>query len=612
MGFFALIIVAAAIGTLAVGQVRGARPEALMLQCYVGLCLCAVGVLALGSVSLLAVRVVIGVSAIAALVYAFRSRTRGGPDDGGEPLPVKRYDLNSLESICLAVVLIGNALALLSALAPVTSWDAGVAHLALPSDYAREGHIGFVEGNVYSAYPHLLHSLYTYVFAESGETSTALLSWFFGVLACLATYDLGRRIENRQCGLIAAAILASSPIYFSQAGTVSIDLAFAGVTMAVLAMAYAWHEEKRLRWIVLAAFLGGSACGMRHTGYLVCAFVLLGLFASSGRDRFRASGLFGGVAALSAVPWLIRSAVVSGNPVYPFLRSVFGVDRLPDVQTTALLSHETATGAGLVELLMFPWTLVMRPEWYDGWTASPGPMVLLLGPPALVIGGAKVRWLGAFSIAGGACFYFFQRLARYVLPFFTPMMVVAAVGAMRLKRLRRPVTALLIFSFGYGLLLGTAMIHFKLPVVLGLEFEWRYLENRLERFEAFRWANTNLPEDATIMTFDPRSYYLDRPTYQNFEVLPTLAEMDVDAQVSWLYERGIRYFFYPEAYVTESPIYAERGFLELLDRWRTDSDHFRLIHEMELPRPHSDDIERVEIYEVLRGDNGEASGDVGA
>ncbi len=610
MGVLALIVVGWAAGTLLLRSVPSYRAETIMYRAYIGLCLCAVGVMVLGSVSLYAVRILMLILAVAAIVYAVAKRFRKR-DNGGEPTQPKRLDLSRLESACLAAVLVANMLTLFSALAPVTSWDAGVAHLALPSDYARADRIGFLEGNVYSAYPHLMHSLFAYVFSESGETPTALTSWLFGLLACLSVYCLGRRADGRETGLIAAAIFATSPIFFSQAGTVSIDVAFAGIAAAALACVFAWHDERKIRWILLAGFLVGSSCGVRHTGYLVAALIAAGLVLLPGRGRFRATAIFAGTVALASGPWLIRSAIVVGNPVYPFLRGVFGGERLPDVQTTALLSHETIQGTGPLDFLLFPVTIIMRPELFDGWSASPGALLLLLGPPGLIIGGARARWLGAFSVAGGVCFFFFQRLARYMLPFFTPMMVVAAIASTRLERLRRPVTALLVFSFGFGGFLGAAMIHFKVPVVLGQELPAKYLARRVERYEAFQWVNRNLPETDTIMTFDPRSYYIHRPTFQNFEILRVLREMPIEEQVAWLQERNIRWIFYPEAYVNESPIYRERGFADHLNEWRDDPEHFLLAHSMELERPRADGVERVEIYEVLWKDPDGAVEDVG-
>ena len=282
MGFLVLIVVGGAVGALIVRPIASFPTETILYRAYVGLSLCGVGVMALGSVSLYAVRILMLFLAVAAIVYAVAKRF-GRRDGGGEPTPLPRLDLNRFESVCFTAILLANILTLFSALAPVTSWDAGVAHLALPSDYARADRIEFLDGNVYSAYPHLMHSLFAYVFSESGETPTTLTSWLFGLLACLSVYCLGRRVDGRETGLVSAAIFATSPIFFSQAGTVSIDVAFAGLAAAALVCVVAWHDERRISWILLAGFLVGSSCGVRHTGYLVAALIATGLLLIPGR-----------------------------------------------------------------------------------------------------------------------------------------------------------------------------------------------------------------------------------------------------------------------------------------------------------------------------------------
>ena len=270
-----------------------------------------------------------------------------------------------------------------------------------------------------------------------------------------------------------------------------------------------------------------------------------------------------------------------------------------DVQTTALATHETVRAIGLLDLLLFPWNVVMHPDAYDGWSKSPGGLVLLLGLPGLFVGGRKARWLGAFSGIGIVCFYFFQRFARYLLPFFVPMMVVAAVGVCRMERLKKPVRCLLALTFCYGLGLGVAMVHFKIPVAFGLESREAYLERRVERYPAFVWANEHLSKDSATMTFDLRSYYIDAPTYQKLEILRTLAKWPVEQQVAWFKEHNIRYIFYPNRYIETAPIYEAFGFPAHLKNWREDHRHFRLLKAIEMPSTRSEGTERVEIYEVI-------------
>lgn len=591
-----LIVVGAAVGVWLLRGVTFPASEGVAYRFFLGWCLCAVLIMLLGSISLYMTKSVFAVMAFIGLVYLVVRLLRRR--DLFRLYAIRATGLSWLEVLAVASIVIANGLTLFSALAPNTSWDAGAAHLALPSDYAREGRIELVEGNVYSAYPHLLHGVYAFLYAGGGERSVTLFSWLVGALACAVMFGLGRRVGGRACGWIAAGIFATSPIFFDQVGVASIDVPFAALTVAALACAVAWYDEKRVAYLVLAGFFAGSSCGIRHTGYLVCVLLVIGVVWVARDRRAMVAATFGAVAFIAAAPWLIRSALVSGNPVYPFLSEVFPSVALPDLQTTALNAHETVRGSGLFNLLMFPWRLIMQPEGFDGWSKSPGGLVLLLGVPGFFVGGRRARALGAFGIAGLVCFFFFQRLARYLLPFFMPLMVVASVAVFTLPRLRRPVHALVAVSLVYGLMLGVAAVHFKVPVALGMESKTAYLSARVERYPAFAWVNANLPESAGIMTLDPRSYYIDRPTFQNYAMLPVLDSMSATERDAWFAERHIEYLLYPTSFFSESPAYVARGYTAIVDQWRADRTFLRLVKVIEVPRLRRDGVERVEIYQV--------------
>ncbi|HNT89158.1 MAG TPA: hypothetical protein PKL84_14945, partial [Candidatus Hydrogenedentes bacterium] len=502
MVYPALIAAAAVLGTFAtrpLGLV--ADLEGWLYRLLVGFGLCAVLAIGLGSYSLSLAATALYLIAALGLLWELRgARTRTRAAAGGET--PSRAPLRLFDYACLAAIAGSLLLALISALAPVTSRDASVAHLALPAAYAREGRMIVLPGNVYSGYPHLLYSLYAIAYASAGEQAVTLLNWTFAALACLAVYVLGKRIEGPRCGLAAAALLATAPVFMDQAGEVAIDLGFTALTTASLAALVAWFEGARhghaasdsspllqpspqpspsgrgssvlpgrgFAPLVLSAALAGSACGVRHTGFLVCLLLGVGVLAGSRGARLRATALFSGIAVLAALPWLLRSALTVGNPVFPLLPSLFPTQGIEHVDLMALGGHESvraAGGTGLVAFLRFPWDIIMRPHLYDGWTKSPGSVVLALGVPGLILGGRRARTLGAFSVAGGVFLFFIQRCARCLLPFFTPMMVVAAVMTNRAQWMRKGVAALLVFAFAYGLALHAVAIHVKIPVFLG-------------------------------------------------------------------------------------------------------------------------------------------------
>lgn len=535
-------------------------------------------------------------AALAVLVGALLLAPRPGAAGTGPAPPPVSEPWSPFERVCAAAVGLSLAATLLSALAPATAWDAAVAHLALPADYARLGRMVPNPGNVYSGYPHFAHTLFALAHYPGLEKSTTLFAWSLGALACLAAGVLGARVAGRRVGWIAAAILATAPVFVDQGGAVGVDLVFAAYTAAALCALFAWRDTRHAPWLWMAALIAGASCGIRHTGLLAALFLALAVPFAARDRRARHAAVFGAAAFAAAAPWLLRAWWVTGNPVFPFLAEWFPSPAFPHIGITALGAHETVArggGIGIAGLLRFPWDIVMRPAQFDGWSKSPGVLVLALGLPGLVVGGPRARALGIFSVAGIAAFYAFQRFARYLLPFFLPMMVVAAVAAERIRPLRWPVRALLAATFAHGLLLHAAAIHFKVPVTLGMQSRDEYLTQRIERYPAFQWANRHLNDGGVLLTVDQRSYYLDPPAFQNHWAMNALAEMPPEAQRAWLAARGIRHLMIPMGLLAES--HALAPFRGVVDAWRRDTAHFERLETIHVPR-RDGGTERVEFY----------------
>jgi hypothetical protein len=298
MSFLLLLAAAMVLGIwfTRVMPLSGHGVDLWICRLLAGLALCAGIVLVTGSLSLRAAQYVVALVAIGGLIVECLRYLRRRPSDARDPGGSVLGELapqGFLEWASLAAVAGALFLSLLGALAPATGWDAGVAHLSLPKDYAREGRIFVFEGNEYSAYPHLAHCLFAQVFFGNGETLTALLSWVFAVSACGAAFALGLRIENRRCAWVAAAIFATAPIFMDQAGSVSLDLAFTAFTLAALTCLTAWRDTRQHGWLWLGAFLAGSSCGIRHTGYLVCVLLMAGAFVFAPDRRLRAVASLG-------------------------------------------------------------------------------------------------------------------------------------------------------------------------------------------------------------------------------------------------------------------------------------------------------------------------------
>ena len=563
--------------------------EETILRLHLGLVTCALLTMMMGSVVLMLVTPALLLIALRAMIIRSRWLRNHPKPAPADPAPSEAYSW--LERLCCVAMAMVAGLTLISALAPITSWDAGAAHLAVASDYAREGRIQLLTGNVYSMYPQLLQGVFAYLFHMSGERGPALFCWAYGLLACATIFVMGKRLADRRAGILAAAFLATAPFTISQIGTVAIDLPFAATTLAVLLCWMNWRDEQKRIWLILAGVLAGSACGMRHTGYIVSVLIALGVLWE-GRSR-RTILLFCAVTLCAALPWLLRSYLLVGNPFFPLLDSLFPQDIFAYHQETRLGKHETIQGMSLGGFLSYPWTMVMNPEGYDGWSVNPGPWVWVLGVPGLILGGRKVRTLGVFSVLGMSGFYFLQRLVRYAVPFYMPMMAVAGVAGSRLTRHSKALSVLIVASMIYGIVLALGSVYFKVPVVLGMESREAYLHRRVDDYATFAWVNKHVPEGAQVLTLDLRSYYIDRPSFHMVEQLHELVPLDVDAKVNWLAEKKIRYVILSET-AMQSPFIAHTELLGELNSWKTVPEHFRLMNS-EAVAEHSLDP----VYEVL-------------
>jgi hypothetical protein len=597
LSFFILVVASFGVGDLCLRPLKAPRDvEGLALRLLAGLAVCALVGIAVGSFRTGAAFGCVLLLALGAIVYEVffeREAWRHALDQ-----PIHDEDWSVFEKICGGVVVISLAFALISASAPATSWDAAVAHLALPRDYVRDGRIYAMENNAYSAYPHLAHALFTLAYFRGGELGTMWASWLFAGLSIALVYALGKRIAGRSAGLSAAAMLATSPIFIDLAGTASIDFAFISFTLAALVCLVRWEKGGQFAWLAAAAAFAGSSIGVRHTGMLVCALLAVGIVACAPRKRWASIGGFLAITFVWAFPWLLRSWLVSGNPVYPFFAEQFGSNAIPDFDVTGVATHESTRNVGIASFAKFPWDIIMKPQEFDGWMKSPGPWVLFLGIPGLFVSGRKGLAIGLYCIAGGALLFFFRQYARYFLPFFVPMLAIAGAAAMRLDTLRRPIAIVLTASFAFFLALHAGAIGFKSRVAFGGESRDDYLSRRVERYPAFKWVNENVKGAATILTQDIRTYYLDPPAYQNYLALTAFKKLPPLEQIDWLRDRNIRYWVYCEAYVTETPAFGNYGLRDMFAAWKQDTRHFVLLKRFELPRPGRDDIEVVEVYEI--------------
>ena len=549
-----------AIGGAALFRLRGvfaSRLEYALFALPVGIGLVSVITLACGllkflSPGLLAGGVLAAGAACAAVLWTQRTRLLSGPSEKADA-HAPRSPLGIAGGAALGVLAVLTALA---ALAPPggLEWDALSYHLADPKVFLRQGRIFYLPYEHHSNFPFILQMLYLVMLGTGSIAGAKLFHWICGVFLALAVYSFALRHvpenENaRAVGLLAALLVASTPLVLWEATVAYVDLATALFTFLSL---YALslgpkNEPKSSKPLLLSALLMGFALGTKYTVLGFWGMLLLGVLVWKFRktegtigETLKSGVLWGGVSLAVAAPWYLKTWLYTGNPVYPFYYQIFG-GRYWSAYNAALYSADQAKfglGKTPVDLLLGPWQATMERGiipptrgWIfteyitSGFGLAPAVLALVLAagfllgrekklPPAFV----PLTWFGA----GVYLFWFFlMQQTRYLLPALPALTLIGAYALVRAwenkKSLARYVgAALCAITVLWGVKMASQIATPTLPVVFGAQSPADYVTRSgvgmRGLYPACQWINENAPASAKVALFDePRGFYLNRP-----------------------------------------------------------------------------------------------------
>jgi hypothetical protein len=531
----------------------------------------------------------------------------------------------------LGVWLLLAALAtLLLALAPPLAWDALMYHLEGPRQYIQAGRIEPLPRLGQASYPFGMEMLFTWGLLLHGDGLAQAFSWLFGLLGAGAIFIFARRffsrLENpRLAGLLAAALYLSIPHVWLLMTWAYTDLLLAFYALlALYALLLAFERPLDNRWTARYAILGGImaglACTAKYTALTAGFGVLVAALAYGGlqkpRPAWRTTGLvvigFGGAAALSFAPWLLRNIFFSGNPVAP----LFGGIRGWDAEEIGFLNGsggQVSLDLGVVLGRPFEMALLGRDNGLYDATISPLFLALLpLGIRAawreravaalwLAVGLTYLGWLAGISLSSAADH------TRLLLPVFPWLALITAYGLLDflkvvqakqagLLRVIAPlVTGLFIAASGFLLLLFF-VANDPLPYHFGLQTRQARLEDQLGSYErAVNYVNNQLLAQAKLfMFFEPRSYYFER-------------------SLSPDHNSGGQFFYYLDNFHTPQAVYTEllkRGATNVLvnDKllnFLVETPEYRLVDRAKAGRQLLDDLQSQGYFEKVYQEKGE-------
>lgn len=252
------------------------------------------------------------------------TRVFTGSDPRGQPPPVAASALrDTLLLLLVLTLLFGFALGKRALWEPDEGRYAEIPReMVVTGDYVTPR----LNGVKYFEKPPLFYWLQAGAIEALGISEWSLRLWpaLFAVLGCLAVYLAGRRLYDRRTGLLAAAVLATNPLYYELGRAVTLDMAVS-VMITVTLFAFLLgveqppgHSRRSYMWTCYAsaafATLTKGLIGFVLPGLVIGAWIAVVGEWRQLKKLYLLSGVM--VFLVIAAPWHVVVAWV--NPEFSY------------------------------------------------------------------------------------------------------------------------------------------------------------------------------------------------------------------------------------------------------------------------------------------------------
>ena len=221
------------------------------------------------------------------------------------------------------------------------------------------------------------------LFADWGPRAVSVGGYILFVFGSLR---LGKLILPREWAYVGTLLIAAMNVVTTQDNLLMVDLFAASLTLwASVYLISCWRNgHYRTRHLVKAGLFAGLALASRYTQIpAVAALGALILIIPVGRNfkpRLRAFAIFTALATLVFSPWLIRNAIVNGNPFFPLFTPILGgnffnLDRHQEIFN--MVGDRWGFGKSFFDFILLPIRFAFYPDAFD---YSVGPHALMFLP----------------------------------------------------------------------------------------------------------------------------------------------------------------------------------------------------------------------------------------
>jgi len=555
LGLSALTLAIGYVFCRKLGMVFANEAEALSISFFLGTGILALSVLLLGLGGQLRPLVIVGLitlyiataarhlsDLLKVLKSAFQSATSS-----------RQARLASLLMLLLIVMLV------LRAATPPHIADELIYHLPVPKEFVQRGRVFADFNNSLGNVPFLIHMIYALCLMAGSDVAARLFSLLIAIATTILIYGFCARYLTRQVGLVAMFAFFAAGMVVELAVTTRIDVSLAGMLFAATYALINYLTTDQRNWLWASAILGGFSLGIKHTAGIWLLFLGIMFLIEMIRNQkgLRSTLNFGlcylFMALATASPWYIKNAVWFHNPIYPFATGevadfgpggirYFNTDderkldahfltaaaEIPETVSAQEKEIKQIANSRLSRHPLRLWEFFTRPNAYLMYEPNQLPNYLFLLIPLIVLvkGNKWVNWLLAVSLAFVFSVVLTSWIARYLVPAYPTLTIVASYVLVKLSKkfesrsagLRK--LSVYVLSIALGIILATciaSILQFRsLQYISGLISREEFL-TVLSDYRPIQFMNSQLPASARVMSIGAQMCYGLRLPYESDE-----------------------------------------------------------------------------------------------
>ncbi|MDD3088324.1 MAG: glycosyltransferase family 39 protein [Candidatus Omnitrophica bacterium] len=477
----------------------------------------------------------------------------------------------TFDRFLLGILIFIPVLSLFGAMAPEIGNDALAYHLDHSKIFAGRHSIGFIPFTRESLWPYFGQMFFTAGLLLESVTAAKLSHYFFGILLILSVFSFTRRFFSKKKALLAAALLASSPGIFTQMTYAYVDLTQGFYSFMALYAIMLWVKREQLGLLALSGLFAGIALSVKlMSGMALIALVFVVLLSdlhkkTQAKKVFAQLFVLGLFAFAAGFVWYLRSYLVLGNPVYPFLHNIFGSG------WETHLKDYVGTRTDLLGFFLLPWDMVIHVDSFGGEQIG---VIFLAFFPLLIFlprHEKNIQYLFCFFIIHAIIWYIVNPMLRYTFVNFAVAFILISLGfygaseKYGLVFLKKLLAGCVIFNF----LLCVYHNYDTVALALGVTTRDEYLARNERTFPVADFVNKNTPSDSVIVLVgESRGFYFNRQVLQ-YGMWEHQTDKNILSYLRELTSRSVpTYILYRDDYDIHpfGPIIDERDPLMVLER----------------------------------------------